>query len=48
VKIFSTTQLRRRTKEILEAAQNAPVMITRYGKPHFVVMSSEHFEEMQK
>ncbi len=28
--------------------QNAPVMITRYGKPRFVVMSSEHFEEMQK
>lgn len=48
VEIFMTTQLRRRTNEILDAAQTESVMITRYGKPSFVVMSCEHFEVMQK
>ena len=47
MKIFSTTQLTRSTMALLEAAQCEPIMITRYGKPRFVLMSHEHFETMQ-
>jgi prevent-host-death family protein len=47
MKVFSTTQLRRKTMAILEVAQCEPVTITWYGKPRFVLMSHEHFELMQ-
>ncbi|WP_375543211.1 type II toxin-antitoxin system Phd/YefM family antitoxin [Aliiroseovarius crassostreae] len=48
MKVFSTTQLRHSTSEILEAVQCEPVMITRYGKSRFVMMSREHFDAMQR
>ena len=47
MKIFSTTQLRRNTMAILEAARCEPVTITWYGRPSFVLMSHERFESIQ-
>ncbi|SLN65005.1 Phd_YefM [Roseovarius albus] len=44
MKVFSTTQLRRNTSEILEAVQCEPVLITRYGKSLFAMISREHFD----
>lgn len=48
MKVFSTTQLRRNTSEILEAVQCEPVIITRYGKSLFAMISREHFDSMQR
>ena len=48
MKVVSTTQLRRSTMAILEAAQCEPVTITSYGNPRFVLMSHEHFESIQR
>jgi prevent-host-death family protein len=47
MKSFSTTQLRRSTMAILQAAQCEPVTITWYGKPRFVLMSQQHFDALQ-
>ena len=48
MKVVSTTQLRRSTMAILEAAQYEPVTITSHGNPRFVLMSHEHFESIQR
>ena len=40
--------LRRQTQELLKQAENQPILITRYGKPAFVLMSAAHYEVLSK
>lgn len=40
------SMLRRKTKELLKRAENHPILITRYGKPAFVLMSAAHYEAL--
>jgi len=43
---FLATYFRQHVDEILEASQLEPILITRYGKPHFVVMSEAYFVKL--
>lgn len=40
----TVSTLRRRTKELLKHAEEQPILITRYGKPAFVLMSVAHYQ----
>lgn len=40
----SSTTLRRNTRAILKLADSGPVVITRYGKPAYVLLSAAEFE----
>lgn len=42
----SSTMLRRNTRTILKLADSGPVVITRYGKPSFVLLSAAEFERI--
>ena len=42
----SFTNLRKDTEEFLQRAEQTPVLITRYGKPAFVLMSAAHYETL--
>ncbi|MEP5758266.1 MAG: type II toxin-antitoxin system Phd/YefM family antitoxin [Litoreibacter sp.] len=42
----SSTTLRRNTRAILKLADSGPVVITRYGKPSFVLVSAAEFERI--
>ncbi len=44
----TVSTLRRRTKELLKQAEDKPILITRYGKPAFVLMSVTHYEALSK
>ena len=43
---FPTSDLARRTGDVLDAATRAPVIITRHRKPRFVLMSVERYAAM--
>ncbi len=42
----TVSTLRRRTTELLKQAEDQPILITRYGKPSFVLMSAAHYEAL--
>lgn len=44
---FSSTDLGKRTGDVLDAAAQAPVAITRHGKAPFVVLATEEFERIR-
>ncbi|MEM8626787.1 MAG: type II toxin-antitoxin system Phd/YefM family antitoxin [Pseudomonadota bacterium] len=44
--VATITTLRRKTGALLKLAQEHPILITRYGKPAFVLMSVEHYERL--
>jgi antitoxin Phd len=43
---FSTADLARKTGDVLHAATQGPVAITKNGKPRFVLMSVEVFDRI--
>lgn len=43
---FSLTDLRRRTGDVFNAADEHPVLITKRGDPAFILMSHRHFNLM--
>ncbi len=43
---YSATDLANRTGDVLSAAAQEAVEITRHGKPRFVLMSHERFERL--
>ncbi|WP_299555650.1 type II toxin-antitoxin system prevent-host-death family antitoxin [uncultured Tateyamaria sp.] len=44
----TVSMLRRRTKELLKLAAEHPILITRYGKPAFVLMSVDHYNRISE
>ena len=42
----TASELQRKANEVLELAEDSPILITRYGKPTFVLMSMEHYERI--
>ncbi|MEP0503616.1 MAG: type II toxin-antitoxin system prevent-host-death family antitoxin [Paracoccaceae bacterium] len=38
--------LRRRTRELRKLAEECPILITRYGKPSFMLMSVNYYERI--
>lgn len=44
---FTTADLNKQVGEVTDAAQRAPVIITRRSKPRFVLMSLEHYEALR-
>lgn len=40
------SMLRRKTHELLKRAEKHPILITRYGKPAFVLMSATDYEAL--
>jgi prevent-host-death family protein len=42
--VATITTLRRKTDALLKMAQKHPILMTRYGKPAFVLMSVQHYE----
>jgi prevent-host-death family protein len=47
MRTFSTADLNKQVGEVTDAAQRAPVVITRRSKPRFVLMSLEHYEALR-
>ena len=47
MKEFSITDLSKKRGDVLAAASQEPVTITRYGKPRFIILSTEAFAQMQ-
>ena len=47
MKEFSITDLSNKRGDVLTAASQEPVTITRYGKPRFIILSTEAFAQMQ-
>ena len=43
MKQFPSTDLTRRSGELLDAADKAPVSITRYRRPRYVILSVEEY-----
>jgi antitoxin Phd len=48
VKQFSSTELANRTGDVLAAAAEAPISITRHGKPRFVMLSTEQYDRLSR
>jgi prevent-host-death family protein len=44
----TTTMLRRNTSELLRRVEAHPILITRYGKPAFILMSVTHYDALSK
>ena len=44
---FSSSDLGKRTGDVLDAAAQAPVAVTRHGKARFVVLTTEKFERIR-
>lgn len=44
----TVTDLRRNTEALLERAAHHPILITRYSKPAFVLVSAEHYEALTR
>jgi prevent-host-death family protein len=42
----SVTDLRRNTEALLQQAEQTPILITRYGKPAFVLMAAAHYKAL--
>lgn len=47
MKQFSSTELANRTGDVMAAAAEAPVTISRHGKPRFVMLSAEQYERLR-
>ncbi len=47
MKDYSATELANNTGDVLQAAAQDVVEITRHGKPRFVIMSHERFERLK-
>ncbi len=47
MRTFTTVDLNKQVGEVTDAAQRAPVVITRRSKPRFVLMSMEHYESLR-
>ena len=45
---FSATDLGNKTGDVLAAAAQAPVVITRHGKRRFVMLTTESFERYRE
>ena len=48
MKHYKSTDMTRRSGDMLEDALRAPVSITKYRKPKYVLMSAKHYEELVK
>jgi hypothetical protein len=48
MRAFSTVDLVKQLGDVTHAAAQAPISITQYRKPRFVMMTVERFEEMRK
>ena len=46
MKDYSATELANNTGDVLQAAAQDVVEITRHGKPRFVIMSQERYERL--
>jgi len=44
----TVSTLRRKTKELLKQAEDKPILITRYGKPAFVLMSVTQYQALSE
>lgn len=42
----TVTELRRNTEKLLGEAEQQPILITRHGKPAFVLMSEDHYQAL--
>ncbi len=38
--------LRQKTRAVLKWAEQHPILVTRYGKPAFLLMSAAHYEQL--
>jgi prevent-host-death family protein len=45
---YSLTELNNRSGEVVEAAYNGPVGITKRGKTKFVIMTADQYEQLRK
>ena len=43
---FPSTNITRKSGEILEQADRGPVLITRYNRRRYVVMSADHYDKL--
>ncbi len=48
MKHYKSTDMTRRSGDMLEDALHAPVSITKYRKPKYVLMSAKHYEALVK
>lgn len=44
----TVSDLRRKTRELLKRAENHPILITKYGKPAFVLLSMQRYERLSR
>ncbi|KXF78099.1 prevent-host-death protein [Paramesorhizobium deserti] len=44
---FTTGDLNKQVGDVTDAASREPVVLTKHGKPRFVLMSYEHYERMR-
>lgn len=44
---FTTGDLNKQIGDVMDAAVREPVVLTKYGKARFVLMSYEHYERMR-
>lgn len=42
----TSTVLRRKTNAVLKMAEKEPILITRYDKPAYVLMSADHYKRI--
>lgn len=42
----TVSTLRQKTRAVLKWAERHPILVTRYGKPAFVLMSAAHYERL--
>lgn len=42
----TVSTLRQKTHAVLKWAEQHPIMVTRYGKPAFLLMSAEHYKRL--
>ncbi|MBB4232346.1 type II toxin-antitoxin system prevent-host-death family antitoxin [Rhizobium mongolense] len=47
MKQFTTGDLNKQVGDVTDAAAREPVVITRYRKPRYVLMSYEHYERIR-
>lgn len=43
---YPSSDITRRSREILKQAEHGPVSITHYREPAYVIMSAEHYERI--
>lgn len=47
MKHFPSSAITRESGELLHSADTAPVAITRYSRPRYVLMTMEHYERLR-